>query len=600
MDGISVVEYIKSHKIKAVEEIDLEKSTIKYSNFIKNSSRISKITGEEELVRAFLVTKFVNELDYKLENIEFEKEYNIGRPKVKKARIDIILRDITGNPFLFIELKSPSEYEKEKEEAIKGQLYQLAFLEEKEFNTKIKYLVYYTYDAQNEDLRDLATIIDFSKFHNYDAWEEALYPSVSDEIPARYEKAQKEPYKKGSKRDLETNFSPETLNALRTNLHDVLWGGGGTDDNEIFSSLVNIILAKIEDESDKTNGQEYEFQVYSYGKGDQEELENNEDLYDRINDLYRRALKKRLNVEERLVTKANIINEEKFSLNKLRYTVQQLERFSFVDGKNSYNGKDILGDFFEGIIRDGFKQTKGQFFTPPPIVTFLLYALELDNLAIDKLNNNSDLPYIIDPSAGSGTFLIEAMKFVTDIIKYKRKNDLKDSRDVEDKFHEYFMPDHRENKWAREFIYGSEINFNLGTATKVNMILHGDGSTNIFVKDGLSPFKMFVKESAPNFLNKYINDDLYHNKEVNKEFDAVISNPPFSVSLDKETQKHLNKEFLFSKKKNSENLFIERWYQLLRENGRFGVVLPESVFDTTENKYIRLFLYKYFKIKAVV
>jgi len=28
--------------------------------------------------------------------------------------------------------------------------------------------------------------------------------------------------------------------------------------------------------------------------------------------------------------------------------------------------------------------------------------------------------------------------------------------------------------------------------------------------------------------------------------------------------------------------------------------LPESVFDTSENKYIRLFLYKYFKIKAIV
>ncbi len=32
------------------------------------------------------------------------------------------------------------------------------------------------------------------------------------------------------------------------------------------------------------------------------------------------------------------------------------------DGKNSLSGKDILGDFFEGIIREGFKQIKGQFF----------------------------------------------------------------------------------------------------------------------------------------------------------------------------------------------------------------------------------------------
>jgi hypothetical protein len=43
-----------------------------------------------------------------------------------------------------------------------------------------------------------------------------------------------------------------------------------------------------------------------------------------------------------------------------------------------------LGDFFESITRDGFKQNKGQFFTPTPIVNFLLYALQLDNLAMKE------------------------------------------------------------------------------------------------------------------------------------------------------------------------------------------------------------------------
>jgi type I restriction enzyme M protein len=70
--------------------------------------------------------------------------------------------------------------------------------------------------------------------------------------------------------------------------------------------------------------------------------------------------------------------------------------------------------------------------------------------------------------------------------------------------------------------------------------------------------------------------------------------------LDNETKKSVKREFIFGGKKNSENLFVERWYQLLKPNGRMGVVLPESVFDTTENKYIRLFIYKYFKVKAVV
>lgn len=67
-----------------------------------------------------------------------------------------------------------------------------------------------------------------------------------------------------------------------------------------------------------------------------------------------------------------------------------------------------------------------------------------------------------------------------------------------------------------------------------------------------------------------------------------------------DTKKKVGKSFLFGEKKNSENLFIERYYQLLKDGGRLAVVLPESVFDTTENKYIRLFLYKYFKIKAIV
>jgi len=162
------------------------------------------------------------------------------------------------------------------------------------------------------------------------------------------------------------------------------------------------------------------------------------------------------------------------------------------------------------------------------------------------------------------------------------------------------MPENRENQWAEHYIYGVESNFNLGTATKVNMILHGDGSTNIFVKDGLLPFNFYDKESAPNFLKQCNKDKIYFDKEVNGQFDVIISNPPFSVDLDNETKKNVKKEFVFGDKKNSENLFIERWYQLLKPNGRLGVVLPESVFDTSENKYIRLFIYKYFKIKAVV
>ena len=582
--------YLDKQKTKVVEEYDFENKKVKYSDKIRGW-KIDKFRGDEEIVRAYLLSKLVNELGYKPENIELEKQYDIGRPKVNKPRIDIIVRDQNQDAFLYIELKAPNEFEKNQDEIIEKQLYNLAS-QEKGQGKNVKYLILYAFDIDEEQIKDKVILIDYEKFSSFDEWKEKR--DFVDEIPANYGKAQKEPYIKGGKKDLEKSFSHEKLDNLRKNLHNVLWGGGGTDDNDIFSSLVNIILAKIQDETEKEEGQKYDFQIFESKDG--ESFETNEELFERINSLYRRALKERLNItDENKLKKAYVIDENKFSLNKLKFAVSQLERFSFVEGKNSMNGKDILGEFFEGIIREGFKQTKGQFFTHINIVRFLLWGLQIDKLAIEKVNNEQTLPYVIDPSAGSGTFLIEYMKFITENVKRRFRNKIKTTHNIEKKMFDWFYPDNFENRWAEEYIYGSDINFNLGTATKVNMILHGDGSANIFVKDGLLPFRFY-----DNLLSVSNPSKVYKEKEVNEQFDVIITNPPFSVDLDNDTKKNVKQEFLFGDKKNSENLFIERFYQLLKPKGRLGVVLPESVFDTTENKYIRLFIYKYFNVKAVV
>lgn len=587
------------HKQKnSVAKINIDKATVQYSEKIKLNRVLKSLTGDEEIVRAFLIDRLVNELDYKPENIEIEKEYSVkaGHGKLS-PRIDILVKDEKGNPFFFIEAKAPDKFEKDKSE-IEGQLFSLAQAEEKDFKTKVKYLVYYTADLQEEGILDKAIIIDFEKYRNYTDWENDGFISIATELTAGYGEPKKQPLIKGhEKHDLRTKINREEIEGLGRNLHNVLWGGGGTNDSEIFYSLVNIILAKIQDEYEKEDEQEYDFQIYQYGS----HIESSEKIYDRINQLYKRALKEQLNVsEQQKIDDDNIINRNKFPLNKLIYTVQALENFSFLEGRSSLDGKDILGDFFESITRDGFKQNKGQFFTPTPIVNFLLYALQLDNLAIDRLNNDKHLPLIIDPSAGSGTYLVEAMKLITKEVKYKQFHKVKTSKDVKWRFEELFKPDYQENKWARNYLYGSEINFDLGTASKVNMILHGDGSTNIFVKDGLLPFRFYVKETSPNYLETATAETLYNDKEVNAKFDVAISNPPFSVDLDTQTQREVKNAFVFGDKKNSENLFLERYYQLLKEGGRLGVVLPESVFDTTENKYIRLFLFKYFNVKAIV
>lgn len=605
MDRTLIKKYIDSQPQKVVAKLDLDKNKIEYQGILQGQV-IKEIKGDEEMSRSFILTRLINELGYSPDRIEIEHEYTAGRPHTNTSRIDIIVRDADGNAFLFIECKSPDAYASDdRDQIIEEQLYKVAGMERTEGNS-VRYLVLYTTAETSDKVMDECIIIDTEKFPTFADWE--VSRDFSNTLPARYGKAQKTPYIKASAKDLETNFSNEMLNQLQTDLHNVLWGGGGTDDNEVFASLTNLILAKIQDEDEKEDGDTYDFQSMTFAKDGDEEFETNEQLFERINALYRRALKSKLYIlDENELQKSYVIDSKKFSLSKLKYAVQRMEELSFVDGKNSLNGKDILGDFFESIIRSGFKQSKGQFFTHINIVRFMLYALQTDRLAIRRIKEDKELPYMIDPSAGSGTFLIEYMKFITKNMKYRNCNAdgynalLGTARAVKDKvLSDWFYPNQRENKWAQTYIYGSEINFNLGTAAKVNMILHGDGSTNIFVKDGLLPFSKYEKETAPNALHGSYKNELYQNREVNGQFDLILTNPPFSVELDNDTKKSVKHDFMFGEKKNSENLFVERWYQLLRENGRLAAVLPESVFDTTENKYIRLFLYKYFTIKAVV
>ena len=178
---------------------------------------------------------------------------------------------------------------------------------------------------------------------------------------------------------------------------------------------------------------------------------------------------------------------------------------------------------------------------------------------------------------------------------------LKQSMSVRRYVDEFFRPNeankNAQNGWARHFIYGIEDGEDLATATKVNMILHGDGNSNILKADGLAAFEKYALDKLQ--IAK-TDANAPYTYPVNEQFDCVVSNPPFSLKEDTRTINEYGTRFAYAGQRNSENLFVERWYQLLKEGGRLGVVLPDSVFDTNENVYIRLMLYRFFKIRAVV
>jgi len=590
---------IENNKEKKVVEINKDTKKIKYSSKIKLHREISQLTPEE-ICRAYLVTSLVVIHNYSPELIELEKEYEAGRPKKIKPRIDLILNEDDKNIFYFVEVKAFEKYESDRK-YIEGQIFKLRNLENKNVKNGLYFSV--TFDQSNNQILQKIETIDLVKYSKFEDWEKKGYPSLSNDISQNFGKPKKNPYIKNSKKDLREKFDKNELNYVQKNLHNVLWGGGGTGDTDIFYALVKLILAKLYDEQSTSNDEEYKFQIFSYSD-DNNDIENPDSAYDRINLLYRDALVNMLSTPREKADQLYVVDQEKMGISKIIYAIQSLEEYSFIKGSKSYDGTDLLGDFFETIIRDGFKQTKGQFFTHTNIVRFIIYALKVDDLSIEKINNENKLPYFIDPSAGSGTFLIELMKIVTETVKKNQKDKLKQNNNVKNFFNKNFMPDDNENKWANEFIYGIENNFDLGTAIKVNMILNGDGNANIFSGDGkgdgLLSFENYKKQSGVSVLKNKEIDKYYFDKFVNKNFDIIISNPPFSVDLSNDVKQSLKENFKYSEKRNSENLFIERYYQLLNNRGRMGIVLPESVFDTGENKYIRLFIFRYFNIKAIV
>ena len=70
---------LKSAKNR-VAAIDLEKLTVSYTDKIKKHENPKVIRGDEEIVRAYLIQRLINELDYKrLEKMENGKRQDPRR-----------------------------------------------------------------------------------------------------------------------------------------------------------------------------------------------------------------------------------------------------------------------------------------------------------------------------------------------------------------------------------------------------------------------------------------------------------------------------------------------------------------------------------------
>lgn len=589
-------------------EVDFQKQVINYGKKIKVESKTTQNFSQTE---NFVVLECVNrllEIGYKPENIVLEPTWKLGHQE--KGRLDILVKK-DNKAFLMIECKTfGKEYEKELKNLHKdgGQLFSY-FQQDK--NAEI--LMLYSSELKGNEIVFQNEIIKIEE-------EYKLTATVKD----FYEKWNKLTKNNGVWENPPYNFKPKalTIDKLVEIKHEdssfifnrfleILRHNVVSDKPNAFNKIFNLFLCKIYDEKDKEGtDEELEFQwiegkdndisfqlrltdLYKSGMENflektvtdfsDEEFENqyaslfagNDDLKKKFkeNVIYKLRLEK--NNEFAI---KEVYDEKSFKENAkvVKEIVQLLENF-----KIRYTKKQqYLSDFFELLLTTGLKQESGQFFTPVPVAQFVIKSLPIDTMIKEKLTigkKDDLLPYVIDYSAGSGHFLTESMHEIQHLLM-NETNDLKLKSEAKSFIDSAKI---RHFDWAEKYVYGIEKDYRLVKVGKVGCYLHGDGLANVIHSDGLANFK------HNDYKEKLKITDKDFPKE-NKQFEIIVSNPPYSVSAFKSASiDYYNKndfdlyDSLTDNSSEIETLFIERTKQLLKDGGVAGIILPSSILSNS-------------------
>ena len=146
-----------------------------------------------------------------------------------------------------------------------------------------------------------------------------------------------------------------------------------------------------------------------------------------------------------------------------------IDIYQYID-TNSSEGQDILNLFFIAFNKYTGKADKNQAFTPDHITEFMCRITDVDKTKV-----------VFDTCCGSGSFLVQAMvKELADSRKNKAENEYK-------KLAENIKKKH---------IYGIEMEEKAYGLATTNMLIHGDGNSNIIMANCFES-KDFIKKADP-------------------------------------------------------------------------------------------------------
>jgi type I restriction enzyme M protein len=391
--------------------------------------------------------------------------------------------------------------------------------------------------------------------------------------------------------------------------HDYIYGNEGRT-KDAFWQLLNLIFCKIYDEKRRDicarNNESYRRHFW-VGVKEKNTVEGREQVAKRIGGLF---AKMKASPAFQEVFKGN--EEIELSPRGLAFVAAELARYSFLDAT-----VDVKGMAYETIVGNTLKRERGQFFTPRNIMRTM----------VAMMAPRPD-ERVLDPSCGSGGFLVIVLDHVRRQITQELYPDLKGPF-LEEKFN---APDvnERVQQYAEQYQFGIDFDPDLKRAARMNMVMAGDGHANIFHFNSLEypgghfpdidKFNEQVTASVEAVGDRADLDPEHGESGYSSAlgtFDLIFSNPPFGAKIPINDRQILEQFDLghtwkrlpegqgwdrqgLANSQPPEILFIDRCYQFLKPGGRLAIVLPDGILGNPNTEYVRAWLLQRFRLLASV
>lgn len=357
------------------------------------------------------------------------------------------------------------------------------------------------------------------------------------------------------------------LNAALRRCHNYIYANQGLHKDKAFHELLRLIFAKVYDETESDGPLRFFVRTdeRKSAAGQRRLLEERiGPLFDAVKDRFPYIFPANDKIE--LAPKV------------LAYIVAELQRYSLLRTQT-----DVKGAAYEELVGSNLRGDRGEYFTPRNVcdmavkMVFGLYP-----------NRKPTSLRILDTCCGTGGFLVSVVNHLRAFLIERESAKGGSASEASERVRAEVR------ELAARNIYGLDINPFLVQTCQMNLVMHGDGSANVFQADSLAlPGEWSDANAAA--------------RAGHGRFDVVVTNPPFGSEAIVDDH-HVLEQYELARSGSDqtrptmppEQLFVEGAWRFLKPGGVMAIVLPDSILNNPSLEFIRNWLFRRSRILASV